>query len=155
MTPIDAYLQDLADQAGLTIEYAHLREGRDGEYVHAKKLIRLRRGMSARKHRSVLAHELAHAAFGHTPTHFGPVHAKQERIADAWAAMRLIDLDDYRHLEAVHDGHPGAIAVDLGVVRSIVIAFQHALERIGETVYVQPRMGAGGWTERVDIRESA
>lgn len=147
MTPIDSYLAQLAEQAGLTIEYARLR-GRDGEYIHARKLIRLRHGMSARLHRSVLAHELGHAAFADTPSPFGPVHAKQERRAEEWAALRLIDVDDYRHLEQIHNGHAGAIAVDLGVMRSTVEAFARVLLRVDDTVYVKPREGAGQWAHR-------
>ncbi len=151
MTPIDEYLLQLADQAGITIEYARPREGRDGEYHHDQKLIRLRRGMNARLHRSVLAHELGHAAFDDRPSRFGPVHAKQERRAEEWAALRLISIDDYRHVEQIHSGHPGAIAIELGVMRSIVVAFQSVLERLGDTVYVQPRMGAGMYTHREDV----
>lgn len=151
MTPIDLYLTDLAEQAGVTIEYARLREDRDGEYHHDRKLIRLRHGMSARLHRSVLAHELAHAAFGDVPSQFGPVHAKQERRAEEWAGLRLIDHDDYRHLEAIHYGHAGAMAVDLGVMRSIVEAYQRVLQRIDDTVYVQPKMGAGQWLRREEV----
>lgn len=147
-TPADRLLLDYADTIGVTIEYTRLPADRDGVYDHDARRIRLRRGMSARHHRSVLAHELGHAAFGDTATRFGPVHAKQERRAEEWAALRLINLDDYRHLEAVHAGHPGAIAVDLDVMRSTVIAFQGLLERLGDTVYVRPRMGAGQWAHR-------
>lgn len=150
MTPTDRYLSDLAAQAGVTIEYVHLT-GRDGEYLHAQKLIRLRPGMAARLHRSVLAHELAHAVFADVPSHFGPVNAKQERRADEWAALLLIDLDDYRHLEHMHQGHAGAIAFDLGVMRSIVEAFQRVLLRVGDTVYVKPREGAGQWQHRQQV----
>lgn len=151
MIPIDHYLLDLADQAGVTIEYANLARGRDGEYIHHRKLIRLRPGMSSRLHRSVLAHELAHAAFADVPSQFGPVHAKQERRAEEWAALRLIDLEDYRHLEQIHHGHAGAIALDLGVMRSIVLAYQGLLERIGDTTYLRPKMGAGNWLHREEI----
>ena len=150
-TPADAHLLDLAATLGVKIEYTRLPADRDGVYDHDVRRIRLRRGMSARHHRSVLAHELGHAAFGDTPTRFGPVHAKQERRAEEWAALRLIDLDDYRHLETVHGGHAGAIAVDLDVMRSTVLAFQGLLERLGDTVYVRPRMGAGQWAHRERI----
>lgn len=151
MTPIDHYLLDLAEQAGIRIDYCTLRAGRDGEYLHARKLIRLRPGMSARRHRSVLAHELGHAAFGDMPSKFGPVHAKQERRAEEWAAVRLISIDDYRHVETMHDGHAGAMALDLGVMRSTVEAFASVLQRIGDTVYVDARMGEGQWTARVRV----
>lgn len=151
MSTIDDYLQDLAHQAGIRIEYANLRHGRDGESYTARKLIRLRPGMHARLHRCVLAHELAHHAFADVPSHFGPVHAKQERRADEWAALRLISPADYRHVEEMHAGHVGAMAVELGVMRSIVEAFQALLLRLGDTVYVRPKMGAGNWAHREDV----
>ena len=151
MTPIDRYLEDLAKQAGVTIEYGRIPHGRDGDYAHDRQLIRLRPGMSARLHRSVLAHELGHAAFADVPSQFGPVHAKQERRAEEWAALVLINIDDYRHLEQIHHGHAGAIAVDLGVMRSIVLAYQGLLERIGDTTYLRPKMGAGQWAHREEV----
>ncbi|MCC4906925.1 ImmA/IrrE family metallo-endopeptidase [Microbacterium sp. cx-59] len=150
-TTIDEYLEDLAAQAGIRIEYAHLRHSRDGESYTDRKLIRLRPGMAARLHRCVLAHELAHHAFGDVPSHFGPVHSKQERRADEWAALRLISPADYRHVEELHSGHLGAMALELGVMRSIVEAFQAVLLRLGDTVYVRPKMGAGNWAHREDV----
>lgn len=151
MTPTDRYLADLADQAGLNVEYVTLRHGIDGEYLHARGLIRLRPGMGARRHRSVLAHELAHAAYADRSTPFGPLHSKQERRADEWAALRLISPEDYRHVEEMREGHAGAMACDLGVMTSIVVAYRNVLERLGETVYVDPKMGAGQWAHRVEV----
>lgn len=151
MTPIDKYLLDIAEQAGVRVEYADLRPGRDGEYIHDLQLIRLRPAMNARRWRTTLAHELGHVAFADVPTRFGPVHAKQERRADEWAALRLIHIDDYRHAEHVHHGHAGAMALELGVMRSIIDAYRRLLTRIDDTVYVEPRMGAGQWTHRERI----
>ncbi|WP_279367352.1 ImmA/IrrE family metallo-endopeptidase [Microbacterium testaceum] len=151
MTPIDAYLEDLARQGGIHIEYGRVPTGRDGQSWTDRKLTRLRPGMAARLHRCVLAHELGHHALGHQPTQFGPVHAKQERAAEEWGALRLITLDDYRHVEEIRDGHVGAMAIDLGVMRTTLEAFQAVLLRIGDTVYVQPKMGAGQWTHRVEV----
>jgi Zn-dependent peptidase ImmA (M78 family) len=148
---IDHHLHEMAATLGVRIEYALLPPDRDGEYRHKHHVIRLRRGMPARLHRSVLAHELAHAVFADTPSRFGPVNAKQERRADEWAALRLIHPDDYRHAEALHEGHPGAIAVELGVIRSIVLAYQRLLERVGDTVYVGAKMGAGQWAHREHV----
>ncbi|MFI8593746.1 ImmA/IrrE family metallo-endopeptidase [Microbacterium sp. NPDC078428] len=148
---IDHHLEQMAATLGVRIEYALLPPDRDGEYRHRHNVIRLRRGMPARLHRSVLAHELAHAVFGDTPSRFGPINAKQERRADEWAALRLIHTHDYRRAETIHDGHPGAIAVELGVVRSIVEAYQRVLTRLDDTVYVQPKMGAGQWAHREHV----
>lgn len=151
MTPIDARLLDFADALGVTIEYRELPAGRDGQYVHARRVIQLRPGMHSRLHRSVLAHELCHALWGDVPSRFGPVNAKQERRAEEWAALRLIDHDEYRYLEAVHEGRAGGIALDLGVMKSIVMAYQSMLQRIGDTTYIDPRMGAGQWEHRVEV----
>lgn len=120
---------DLANQTELTIEYAELPPDRDGEYLHDRGLIRLRPGMVGRHHRSVLAHELGHAAFGDTPSPFGPIAARQERRADEWASLRLIRKVDYELAERLHGAHPGAMAIDLGVTRSIVTAYQRVLAR--------------------------
>lgn len=151
MTTIDAYLLDLAEQAGVAIEYAVLPSDRDGDYSRALNVIRLRPGMHARRHRSVLAHELGHAAFGDVPSQFGPVNAKQERRADEWAALRLINTDDYRRAEQLYDGHLGAMAVELGVLRRLVEAFQRVLLRTDIHVYVKPREGAGQWNHREQV----
>lgn len=152
MTPIDLQLVDFADSLAVSIEYTeHLKPDRDGEYIHHRKLIRLRPAMHARKHRSVLAHELAHAVFEDAPSRFGPVTAKQERRADEWAALRLIALDDYRHVEQLHSGHLGAMAVELDVLRSIVMAYQQMLLRLTHTTYMQPGLGSGQWAHRERI----
>ena len=111
----------MLDAMGIDVEYTDLPNGRDGEYLHDRKLIRLRCDMSSRLHRSVLAHECAHAVFADVPSMFGPVNAKQERRADEWAALRLITVDTLRLVEA----------------------YQRVLLRVGDTVYLEPRMGAG------------
>ncbi|WP_248240618.1 ImmA/IrrE family metallo-endopeptidase [Microbacterium kunmingense] len=155
---IDTHLEAIAAMIGVRIEYALLPPDRDGEYRYKHNVIRLRRGMSARLHRSVLAHELAHAVFGDVPSKFGPVHAKQERRAEEWAALRLIDRDEYRRAEALHEGHAGAIAQDLGVVRSIVETYRSLLLRIEvepvdepNLVYTKSKMGAGNWLHRDEV----
>lgn len=143
----DAMLMEAAAMLGLHVDYdADLPQ--DGRYYRDHNLILLREGMPARLHRSVLAHELCHAVFGDVPSRFGPVNAKQERRADEWAALRLITPDEYRDAETVHDGHAGAMAVELGVMVSILTAYQRVLLRAGDLVYVRPRMGAGQWDHR-------
>lgn len=142
-------LMDMADALGVTVEYVNLTT-RNGEYRHDLKRISLREGMTLRQERSVLAHEVAHAVFEDVPSKFGPVNAKQERRADEWAALRLITPAAYRISEEHWDGHAAAIAYDLGVTTKLVTAFQRVLARVGDTVYVDPRMGAGQWLEKVE-----
>lgn len=143
-------LMDMADALGVTVEYANLTS-RNGEYRQDLKRIRLREGMTIRQERSVLAHEIAHAVFADVPSKFGPVNAKQERRADEWAALRLITPGAYRASEEQWDGHLAAMAYDLGVTTKLITAFQRVLARIGDTVYVDPRMGAGQWAHRVEV----
>ncbi len=139
------------DAMGITVEYTNLPPERDGEYIHDRRLIRLQRGMATRLHRSVLAHECAHAVFGDAPSRFGPVNAKQERRADEWAALRLIDIHDYRRAESIHHGHTEALAVELNVTVDLIEAYQRSLFRTDDAVYVQPRHGAGQWAHREQV----
>lgn len=124
--------------------------GRDGDYNARTNTIRLQEGMSRRLLRSVFAHELCHAVFGDVPSKFGPVNAKQERRADEWAALRLIEHDHYREVEHLRDGNLALMAQDLEVIDDIVKAYQRVLQRIGDAVYVEPRMGAGQYRHRVE-----
>ncbi|RLP70900.1 ImmA/IrrE family metallo-endopeptidase [Mycetocola reblochoni] len=145
-------LFELASVLNVTIEYSDLSDlGRDGDYNMQTNTIRLRDGMSHRLHRSVLAHELAHAKFGDTVSQFGPVNAKQEKRADEWAAARLIHPNDYRVAEYIHDGNVALVAQALDVVPSIVHAYQRTLLRCGDTLYEQARMGAGQWSRKMQV----
>lgn len=143
-------LMSMADALGVTVEYTDL-VSRDGEYRHDLKRIRLREGMTLRQERSALAHEVAHAVFGDVPSKFGPVNAKQERRADEWASLRLITPATYREAEQRWEGHVGAMAYDLGVTTRLVEAFRRVLARIGDTVYIAPRMGTDQWVERIAV----
>jgi Zn-dependent peptidase ImmA (M78 family) len=151
-----ASLLDMADALEVRIVYADLSHlERDGDYCFRTNTIRLQEGMAPRLYNSVLAHELAHAVFGDSRSMFGPINAKQERRADEWAALRLIDLDAYREAEHLRDGHIPSMAYDLGVIEDSVEAYQRVLVRVGDTLYLQPRMGAGQWAERIALAEPA
>jgi hypothetical protein len=145
------FIYDTIDALGVRIEYCELPDDRDGEYIHEERLIRLQYDLSTRVYRSTLAHECCHAVFGDVPSKFGPVNAKQERKADEWAALRMIDFDEYRRQEIRHDGHVEAMAVALNVTVDLVEAFRRVLLRVGDTVYVAPRMGIGGYQARVEV----
>lgn len=145
---IDDHIRETIDALGVDVVYAELPEDRDGEYIHHLSLIRLRPGMRRRLHRSVAAHECAHAVFADVPSRFGPRNAKQERRADEWAALRLVDIDEYKLAERIHAGHIDAIALELDVTTDIVEAFRRILTRFGDTVYVGAKMGAGMWHHR-------
>lgn len=143
-------LYDFADALNVTIEYANLEHlDRDGDYHHRTKTIRLQHGMSYRLERCVLAHELAHAVFGDEPSMFGPANARMERRAEEWAALRLITPEAYREAEERCNGTPGCLAQELGVIDDIVTAYQRVLARIGDAVYISPKLGHGQWAAKV------
>lgn len=62
-----------------------------GLYYHAERRVEIRAGMPPIKERCVLAHEAAHAEYGHRPSDNWCEIAKQERLANAMAGRRLID----------------------------------------------------------------
>lgn len=142
------HLLELVDRFNVELIYADLPPDRDGECDSPSRRVYIQNGLTRRLHRHTLAHELAHVYFGDVPTMCGPVNAKQERRADEWAAMLLIDADDYARAELVRGAHVSSMAHELGVVTRTVEAYQRLLLRVGDAVYVRPRFGAGQYKLR-------
>lgn len=140
------HLLHLVEEHGLSV--VERRGATLGGYDHAARRIRLDPGMSARTARSVLAHELGHAALGHTVTSHRPTRVHQERRADEWAARLMITPAAYAAAEAARGTHRASLAFELGVTVELVIAYQRLLQRVGDTTYLLPRMGAGQWAHR-------
>jgi Zn-dependent peptidase ImmA (M78 family) len=150
-----ARLQAIARQMRLRITYADLSDlDRDGDYHHATPTIRLQEGMAPRLWVCALAHELGHAYYGDEPWGLDRMTAKQERRADVWAALLLIELDAYREAERAHGGHLRSMAFELGVVEDTLEVFRSMLDRIGDVVYFRPGMGVGQWAERFDLADA-
>jgi len=114
---------------GVSVEVTDLPSDRDGEYEHDARVVRLRPRMARRLHRSVLAHECAHAVFGDVVLDDRRQAERQERRADEWAAQHLITLEDYGWAETLHSGHVEAMAVELDVTVTIVEAYRRVLAR--------------------------
>ncbi|MGX9346595.1 ImmA/IrrE family metallo-endopeptidase [Microbacterium sp. KNMS] len=155
---IRARLLDLVDYLGYRIVYtdlSHIHPPRDGDTDHETRTIRLQPDMAHRLWVSTLAHEIAHVVYMDFPTMFGPVHRKQERRADEWAARLLIPVSCYREVEEYRGGHIPTMALDLGVTVKIVEAFQRLLLRLDDTVYVRPRDGAGQWDHKIELDHEA
>ena len=142
-------LLQFADDLGINV--IERRGGKPGGFHAGTTTIRLNPGMSRRVARSVLAHEIAHHVFGDEPSPYGPVRAKQERRANEWAALRLVTPDAYAAAEARHHGHPPSMAYELSVTLELINAYTRVLERIGDTVYVRPRMGSEMWEHRTEV----
>lgn len=142
---------ELIDAAGYTVDYVSLPPDRDGETNHERKVVRIQHDLSFRPYRSTVAHETAHVVFGDEPSMFGPVNAKQERRADEWAALQLIDLDDYRQSESRHDGCVDAIAIDLSVTTDLIDSYRRVLLRTDRHVYIAPRLGTDQYLHRIAI----
>ncbi|HAT1242515.1 TPA: ImmA/IrrE family metallo-endopeptidase [Corynebacterium striatum] len=103
--------------------------GPPGWYDHHRRIISTRRGMSIQQYKSVLAHELGHAAHRDTPTGNGHFDQRQERRADEYAAQLLINPHDFEAAAIWHHGHLPAIADELEVTQHILKTWQSLYER--------------------------
>ncbi|MCC2031797.1 ImmA/IrrE family metallo-endopeptidase [Microbacterium allomyrinae] len=142
-------LLQLAAELGVTV--IEKRATHCSGYRADERLIRLSPGMKRRSARSVLAHELGHHILGHRPTEFGPIRKRQEREANEWAALHLIDHAKYVEVERIRDGHLESMAFDLDVATELLTVFRSMLHRIGDATYLDPRMGAGQWLLRTEV----
>lgn len=143
-------LIDWCEASGVTFEFTgSLDPKHPGCYSDPRRHIEVLDGMDPVKTLSAFAHEAGHAALCHVPSLFDHVTARQERAADEWAAHFLIDPTEYRLAEAKYGTRVDWIAQELGVLKRLVVAFEHTLDRIGNTVYVNPRMGARQYTARI------
>lgn len=84
--PIDRYLEDLVEQAGIRVEYRLLR-GRDGQsLVDRKPTSSSRGGMHVCLHRKCAGSTNSATMFDTARLCLWPVNAKQERAAEEWGA---------------------------------------------------------------------
>ncbi len=112
-----------ADAIQVRVEMAKLTAGRKGEYRWDEHLIILRPGMSTCQERCTLAHEIQHALAGDKGNVFGPIHRKQELLADRRAAHMLITPLEYARAEHIHGPHAGALAHELNVTVHMIQAW--------------------------------
>lgn len=145
-------LYALATALRVRIEYADLSHlDRDGDYDRRTRIIRLQKGMLYRLERSVLAHELIHVIRDDQKTMFGFYEDRDERIADELAGQLLFTIPEYRAAEEKCGNHIEGIALELGVMDWIIESFERTLCRIGDHVYVNPKMGVGQWSEKYEV----
>lgn len=96
-----------------------LPDDRCGLWLHDQRVILLDRSVmdSPIQYRSTLAHELGHAALGHTAC-----TPRWEAQATEWAARRLINDDEFVEAARLHEGSV-AIAHQLDVLPRDVEAY--------------------------------
>ncbi|GAB3884393.1 ImmA/IrrE family metallo-endopeptidase [Terrabacter terrigena] len=113
-------LLETAQRRGLVVELKDDLGERNGEYEDG--VIRINTRRLAATQRITLAHELGHAWHGHTAcNHDARRAARQEREADAHAAMLLVEEAAYRQAEATFsEAGIGAVAAELGVPNRFV-----------------------------------
>lgn len=143
-------LIDEASRLGVTWEFTDsLDPHHPGKYADEIRHIWILDGMTYTKTICAFAHELGHAALGHSHSIFAHIEARQERAADEWAAHFLIDPDEYRIAEAKYGTRMDWIAQELGVLQRIAEAYAGSLDRLGDMIYVRPRMGDGQFAARL------
>ena len=108
----------MADMLGVTL---HKHDGGlPGYYDHETRTISTRRGMSPALYRSTLAHELAHAIYGDTPTGNGYYDEKQENRANRFAAKLLINQDTFAADFAWCQGNLQELADELEITQHLL-----------------------------------
>ena len=127
MTISAVELHLLAESMGVQLQ--RHAGGCPGWYDHPRRVISTRRGQSIAQYKSVLAHELGHAAHRDIPTGNGHFDQRQERHADEYAARLLIKPTDFESAAVWHHGHLPAIADELEVTQHILKTWQSLYER--------------------------
>lgn len=114
-----------AEACGLTVDWRPLG-ARHGQYEPPARIV-INPARPVTVQLCTLAHELAHHALGHAPTHDPVLAARQEALADRYAAELLISPAEYALAERLAGPDPVGIARELGVVSWVVKAYRRAL----------------------------
>ena len=139
-------MRDLLARAhahGLEVHGAHLAGDTIGRYVPSLNRIYFDLSLTLPQRRTVIAHELGHAYYGHDCD-----SPSNEEQADAYAAQLLVNPEWYAELERInHDAE--WIAEEMNVAPYVIIDYRrYCLQRLAHVTYVRPRLGAGQWAYR-------
>lgn len=118
-----SHFELLLEHAGdldVEVEWADLGSDR-GDYDDATKVIRLNHcaGLIECQLADTLSHEIGHAIFGDTST-----APSIERRASEMGASLLIEPSEYAAAEEMVGTHAGALGIELGVTRDVVLAWR-------------------------------
>jgi len=120
------HMFDVEDFAcSLGIKVVESSKARFGYFCRDTGTIVVPTGVPARLRRSMIAHELVHAVYGHTVS-----DAKSERQADEYAARLLITEKEHRRAETMFGQDVDMLAYELNVAPSLIIAWR---EQFSET----------------------
>ncbi|MEY8577246.1 ImmA/IrrE family metallo-endopeptidase [Corynebacteriaceae bacterium 6-324] len=111
MSTVDDRLSDLLVEQGVELIETDMLDIRYNAVFHsASRTIIVRSTLDPITRVCAIAHELGHAANGDTDS-----SPRAERLADEWAAQRLIDSTIVEEVARDCGGSPSAIAAELGV----------------------------------------
>ena len=116
-----------AAELGVHVMTGVLTDARWGEYRDQERTIVMRHGLTERQQRCTLAHELVHAERREHLSDDRVLNARQERRADRLAAQRLIPWQDYVRACRAHGHQKAPVAVELGVTKHLLRAFERDL----------------------------
>lgn len=120
------HMFDVEDFAcSLGIKVVESDKARFGYFCRDTGTIVMPTGVPARLRRSMIAHELGHAVYGHTVS-----DAKSERQADEYATRLLITEKEYRRAETMFGQDVDTLAYELNVTPSLIITWR---EQFSET----------------------
>lgn len=122
-------LYQAAIDARIIVTEGDIPTSEHARYYHSHRCIVLRSGLTGPQLKSAFGHELGHAHFGHAGGCDPDRGAKQERLADEYAARLLITADEYRDAEQLHGPNEHAIALALDVTPALVRVWRRIHER--------------------------
>lgn len=144
-----------ADEMRVRIIYHSLKD-MYGAWNPVRRTILLDRQIPPGFETAILAHECVHAEHNDPGGH----HPRHERRAHLNSARRLINVDEWDKQTAMH-GDYDRICGEFGITRQQFLAFRDfrkrqlasdaRMERIGDAVYVNPKMGSGQWAMKLEV----
>lgn len=139
-------MRDLLARAwemGLEVHGAHIPGPKIGAYFPDLRRIYFDLSLTYAERRTVIAHELGHAYYGHECD-----SDQNERQADIYAATLLVNPEWYRELELINDDAEW-IAEEMNVAPYVIVDYRkYCLQRIGDVTYTKPKMGLGQWLHK-------
>lgn len=121
-----------------------------------RRMIVLGRNLAPELVRPTLTHECDHVLHDDCGGH----HVRNEARANLHSAIRLINPVEWKKLTRAHSDYD-RICLELGITRRQFRAYHEnelrtaakraRLERYGNALYLEPKMGAGQWAMKLEV----